>query len=461
LYVFRLGFSRRFATLESNVRRLAAGEKSPPIRGGDEIARLDLAFRDLTAELMNKSGEVRDLYDNAPCGYHSLAADGTFVMVNATELGWLGYAAEEMLGRMKFPELLTERSRQVFLDNFSQFKRVGAVHDLEFEMIRKDGSVFPILLNASSVRDAKGNYIRSRTTLIDITERKRAEDAMRRLSEGLEESVRARTSELAEAYRELIHRNSENEMFVYSVSHDLRSPLVNLQGFSRELEKGSQGLAGLLEAEAVPAEIRDRARSILSGKMNQSLGFIRNAVLRLSGIIDALLRLSRAGRVEYRWQTIDMDRLAAHVVGATQSTITERGASVRVGRLPTTWGDRNAVEQLLANLVANALTYLDPTRPGQIEIGCLPQGAREISDGFHGYYVRDNGLGIAEAHQQKIFQAFQRAHPGVGSGEGLGLAIVARVAERHRGRVWVESCPGQGSTFFFALPAAPNTPSLT
>jgi signal transduction histidine kinase len=103
-------------------------------------------------------------------------------------------------------------------------------------------------------------------------------------------------------------------------------------------------------------------------------------------------------------------------------------------------------------LIGNALTYLSPNRQGVVEVGCRP----EIASGLRTYFVRDNGLGIAEGHRQKIFQAFQRAHPGVGSGEGLGLAIVARVAERHNGRAWVESKPGEGSTFFVTLPAAPE-----
>ncbi len=148
-----------------------------------------------------------------------------------------------------------------------------------------------------------------------------------------------------------------------------------------------------------------------------------------------------------------MGRTVAQVVTAAQGTITERGAAVRVGDLPFVWGDRTAVEQVFGNLLGNALTYLNPKRPGEIVVGCL---AADAPEGFQTFFVRDNGLGIAEAHRQKIFQPFQRAHPGVGSGEGLGLAIVARVVERHRGRVWVESRAGEGSTFYVTLPTTPG-----
>jgi signal transduction histidine kinase len=127
--------------------------------------------------------------------------------------------------------------------------------------------------------------------------------------------------------------------------------------------------------------------------------------------------------------------------------------------MPCALGDSTAIEQIFANLIGNALVYLEPSRPGVLEIGCLPAGAAGVPEGYRAYYVKDNGLGIAEAHRARIFQVFQRAHPHIGTGEGIGLAIVQRIAERHRGRVWVDSAMGTGSTFYFTLPFAPNTSS--
>ncbi|HEY1190704.1 MAG TPA: PAS domain S-box protein [Gemmata sp.] len=593
---FRRGIARRFAALESNARQLAAGGPfPPPLEGGDEVARLDRAFRDMAAALIRASDAIKDLYDHAPCGYHSVDADGAIVAINQTELRWLGYASPELVGRVRFVDLVTPNLRGAYTQGFERVREHGSVTDIELELVRKDGSTFPVLVSSSSIRDADGGYLRSRTTLTDLTERKRAEDEVRRLNAELEERVRVRTAELDRANaalrkeealfrgafdntnvamvltdldnqflranaafarmfgytpeelrglgladithpdhlresldrreellagagdafhmekryrhkdghvlwgltnvaltrgpdgrpqmyigqvqdvterkaaeeavrersaeleaanRDLAQKNAENEMFVYSVSHDLRSPLVNLQGFSKELDKANRALGAILDEGAVPPDVRERGRALLGGKMTKSIGFIQTAVLRLSGIIDALLRLSRAGRVEYRRERADMNRIVAQVVAATQGTVTERGAAVRVGELPPVWGDRTAIEQMFGNLIGNALTYLDPARPGAIEVGCLPPGP-EAPHGLRTFFVRDNGLGIAEGHRQKIFQAFQRAHPGIGSGEGLGLAIVAHVAERHGGRVWVESHPGTGSTFFVTLPAAP------
>ncbi len=595
-YVFHRSIARRFAALETNAHRLAlGGALPPPLEGNDEIASVDRAIRAMAAELTRASEQVRDLYDNAPCGYHSVDQDGVLVAVNRTELRWLGYGADEVLGRRRFADLVSPNSRATYQRGFDRVREEGAVVGVELDLVRADGTTLPVLVSSSSVRDSDGRYLRSRTMLTDLTERKRAENEVRRLNAELEERVQIRTAELdrsnaalreeealfrgafdttnmamvltdldnrfiranaafarlfgyakpddvlglgladvthpdhldesferraallagagdhfqmekqyrhkdghvlwgltnvalvrgpggrplmyvgqvqditerkaaevavrersaalAEANRDLAQKNTENEMFVYSVSHDLRSPLVNLQGFSKELEKGCQQLTTLVNEESVPPDVRTRGRALLEGKMAKSIGFIQTAVLRLSGIIDALLRLSRVGRVEYRWEVVDLARVVEQVVVAAQGTVTERGATVRVGDLPTARGDRTALEQLFGNLIGNALTYLDPARPGVIEVGCLPPGTGDVPLGFRTYFVRDNGLGIAPAHRQKIFQAFQRAHPGVGSGEGLGLAIVARVAERHRGRAWVESHPGAGSTFFVTLPA--------
>src|SRR2546421_9245807 len=128
-----------------------------------------------------------------------------------------------------------------------------------------------------------------------------------------------------------------------------------------------------------------------------------------------------------------------------QAVIQERGATVRVGTLQPAWGDPAALEQVFANLIGNALNYLDRQRPGVVEIGAASE-----ANGTRTYHVKDNGLGIPDAYRHKVFAAFQRVHPDVAAGEGMGLTIVRRIVERHRGRVWLESTAGTGTTFFVA-----------
>lgn len=131
------------------------------------------------------SDEIKDLYNNSPCGYHSLDVDGMFVRINDTELAWLGYGREEIVGRRKFPELLTAESAARFVRWFPKFKQTGRAVDLEYDLVRRDGSIFPVSLSASAVRDAAGNYLMSRSTMFDITERRRAELALRRSEEDM------------------------------------------------------------------------------------------------------------------------------------------------------------------------------------------------------------------------------------------------------------------------------------
>ncbi|QCP49738.1 histidine kinase [Trinickia violacea] len=316
----------------------------------------------------------------------------------------------------------------------------------------------------------------------------------------LKEKLEARAEELTRLNDDLRQQTQDNEMFIYSVSHDLRSPLVNLQGFSRELQVSCDELRATLDAAHVSASDRARMADVLDGDLSESLHYLRTAVARSASIIDALLRISRAGRFEYQWQRVNVGRVVERIVERLQPTLDERGAALEVADLPPAWGDAGAVEQIFSHLIGNAVNYLDPERPGRIEIGALaaPEaeepaegGAQEagaavltasastaaataaaasaapgaIASGtaslapdappMRTYYVRDNGLGIPAACMPKMFNAFQRLHGDVAQGDGIGLALVRRMTERHGGRVWVESAEGAGATFFVSLPEQP------
>ncbi|CBW76800.1 Sensory transduction protein kinase (EC 2.7.3.-) (plasmid) [Mycetohabitans rhizoxinica HKI 454] len=256
--------------------------------------------------------------------------------------------------------------------------------------------------------------------------------------------------ELGTMNEHLRERTQENEMFIYSVSHDLRAPLVNLQGFSQELSLACDSVREILARSTLTDTQRRRLSRIVDDDIAEALRFLQTAVMRSASIIDALLRLSRAGRVEYRPQQVDVQAVMSRVVDAMRDSIKSRGVTVKIHPLPSAWGDPTAVEQVFANLVSNAVNYLDPSRPGEIEIGTRPNPV-----GVHSlriYYVRDNGYGIPASALPKLFTAFQRLHGGAVKGEGIGLALVRRVVERHGGNVWAESSEGIGSTFYLSLP---------
>ncbi len=343
-------------------------------------------------------------------------AERKIALVNSQTEKLFGYPREELLGQpieMLVPWRFRVRHPE-YVKGFlaaPQPRAMGAGRDLFG--LRKDGREVPVEIGLNPLVNKEGVMVLA--SVIDITERK---DNVRRLSELNED---------------LTQKNHENELFVYAVSHDLRSPLVNLQGFSTELEESCQELRKLLGNPSVPAEVRDASTAILDEGVTQSIRFILSAVSRLGSIIDSLLRLSRVGRVEYRWQTVDVGQVVRRLVDATSSTIEERGATVTVGDLPAAWSDPTAIEQIFGNLIGNALKYLGPDGDGAIEIGALDATSDETNAPMLTYYVKDNGIGIPENCQEKVFQAFQRLESSSVPGEGMGLAIVRRVVGRHNG----------------------------
>jgi signal transduction histidine kinase len=254
------------------------------------------------------------------------------------------------------------------------------------------------------------------------------------------------------AFRDMVEKLNvqmqDNDLFVYSVSHDLRSPLVNLQGFSEELSRSCDELESLFDRGDVPAGVRDRGRKILAGSIEESVHYIQTAVGRLARIIDGLLRLSRAGRVVYEPQVADVRLIVTRIVDSLRDSITAKGADVSVGELPAAWGDPAAIEKIFANLITNAVQYLESDRPGRIEVGAVEPGGDHLAV----YFVKDNGKGIPDQYHKRVFAPFNRFSPDAAQGEGVGLALVARVAHRQGGRIWMESTAGVGSTFFVSLP---------
>ncbi len=263
------------------------------------------------------------------------------------------------------------------------------------------------------------------------------------------EELQRRAEELERTNQDLIYKTQENETFVYSVSHDLRSPLVNLQGFARELTHACTELREVLESATLPSDVHGRVGTIIDEDILTSIHFIETAVTRSSNIIDALLRLSRAGRVEYQSQDVDLNPIIERIVAAMRVTLDEKKAQVHARPLPAVRADPTAIEQVFANLIANAVNYLDPNRPGRIEVGVAGE-ADQAADRVT-LFVRDNGLGIPAAYLPKLFVAFQRLHGNIAPGEGIGLALVKRIVDRHGGRIWAESTEGVGTVFYVSL----------
>jgi len=436
--------------------------------------------------LKSLSLELQDLYNNAPCGYHSLDTEGTIVQINDTELRWLGYERNEVEGRKRIIDFFTPDSQRTFQVNFQVFKQQGFITDLEFEMVRKDGTTFPILLSATAMKDAKGNFIKSRTSVFDISTRKIIEEKLnsffslsldmlciagydgyfkrlnqvwekilgytvdelcaqpyinfvhpddieatkveaQKLAQGIE-ADRKRSEEEQRKLNELLQTaNKELEAFSYSVSHDLRAPLRHIVGYVELLQKHSV---------------------TLDEKGKRFLNVISNAAKTMGLLIDDLLSFSRMGRVEMTQKKVNLNEIVSNVVQTFETETKDRNIRWNIHQLPIVSCDANLLRVVFVNLISNAVKYTRKQPSPTIEIGTRVHQPNEIE-----IFVKDNGAGFDTKYVDKLFGVFQRLHSETEfEGTGIGLATVRRIVQRHNGRTWAEGEVGKGAAFYFSLP---------
>jgi PAS domain S-box-containing protein len=290
---------------------------------------------------------------------------------------------------------------------------------LDYRIILRDGSVRWLRAHGKVVMDGEGRPLRLVGTLQDVTERKRSDQAIQDLNRELQ----ARMSELAAVNKEL-------EGFSYSVAHDLRAPLRAIDGFSRML---IEDCAGAVDANG-----------------RRYLDIITQNTRQMGKLIDDLLAFSRMGRKALEVHPIDMERVVQEVFSSLKESHPDRGVTLELGPLPPGLGDPSMIRQVFANLLGNSVKYTRGKDPARIEVGARVEGGENL------YYVRDNGVGFNQDYSHKLFGVFQRLHSAKDfEGTGVGLALVQRIVQRHRGRVWGEGKLGEGATFFFTLPRAP------
>lgn len=361
-------------------------------------------------QLKTASAEIQDLYNHAPCGYLSVDRNITVITANQTLLDWLGYSPSEVIGKLKYTDFLSEQSRNEFRSRFKseidEYQTKGYVSGLEFEFMRKDKSIFPVLVNASAIFDDVGNFLKSRTTVFDNTARKEAENRADQL-------------------------RKEMEAFTYSVSHDLRAPLRFIGGYAQILEEDYKEK---LDAEG-----------------NRIIATIQKNAERMGQLIDDLLDFSRMGRKELMLATINVDEIVSEILEEFQVNKLLDNVEVKQHVLGKVRADRSMFKQVWINLISNAIKYSRKQHNSKVEIGRL-ETDREIQ-----FYVKDNGVGFDMQYAHKLFEVFQRLHKVQEfEGTGVGLALVKRIVVRHGGRVWAASRPGEGAVFYFSVPNYDN-----
>ncbi|MDO8769221.1 MAG: PAS domain S-box protein, partial [Burkholderiaceae bacterium] len=296
----------------------------------------------------------------------------------------------------------------------------GTPFDEEMEIIVGSGRRVWVRVIGQVVRDDGGHIIRLHGSTQDITERRHAQEIILRLNAELEERVRQRTSQLEAVNREL-------EAFSYSVSHDLRSPLNTIDGFSQLMERMASDKVG--------------------EKGQHYLSRIRAGTRQMGELIEGLLSLAKLSRDPLRAGTVDLANIAAQVVQACREREPERQVDIDIQANLLARGDPLLLSVVMHNLLGNAWKFTSRRQAPRIEVGC-----ETGEDGDTVYFVKDNGAGFDMAYVDKLFGTFQRLHsPSDYAGTGVGLATVKRIIDRHGGRVWAEAAEGQGATFYFTL----------
>ena len=291
------------------------------------------------------------------------------------------------------------------------------------------GALFIIVLAATSIALVRRSTARLRA----------AQAALEEANESLEATVARRTAELQQANEEIRH-------FAHIVSHDLRSPLVNIMGFTSELEHVRKELFERLSSLAARLGDSSEADERLGREFDEAVSFIKSSITRMDRLIKAILKLTREGRRELRMERIEMTELVRSIADGLGYQAHEAGASITVAPLPPVIADRLALEQIFANLLENALKYLRPGIAGQIRVTGRATPAEIV------YEVQDNGRGIDAKDHERIFEIFRRSGPQDCRGEGIGLTHVRTLVRRLGGAITVSSEPGRGSTFTVSFP---------
>jgi len=363
------------------------------------------------AELALSASEAlyRQTFELATTGIAHVDLTGRFMQVNRSLCEILGYSEKELIGR-SVKEISHPEDRNL-TDSQRMRVRSGEKPSVRFEKryIRKNGAIVWVSLSVALACDASGAPQYEIALFDDITERKKAEAALR------------------EAHEELQRSNAELEQFAYVASHDLQEPLRMVSSYTQLLMR--------------------RYGDKLDGDAKEFTAFIVDGATRMKQLIEDLLAYSRVGTRDKNFKPADAGSSLKRALINLRAAIQDSGATVTQDKLPTIQCDEVQVAQLFQNLIGNALKFRATDKAPAVHVGVADR-AQEWE-----FMVRDNGIGIEPQYFERIFMVFQRLHnKGEYPGTGIGLAIVKKVVERHGGRIWVQSQPGAGTTFHFTMP---------
>lgn len=397
-----------------------------PVAGSTNVAAgMVHVSRDITEQVLaeralrESEARFRELIETVGDWVWEVDEHNVFTYASPRAFDLLGYRPEEVRGRTPFEFMPPQEAERVAAEFSAIAARRAPFSRLENTNRRKDGTLVVLETSGAPYFDAQGRFCGYRGLDRDITERKCIERELERYRDHLEQRVEERTRELQTLNREL-------ESFSYTVSHDLRTPLRAINGFSHALREDCGG--GLDE------------------QCRAYLGHIHDATMRMSDLIDGLLGLTRVVRGEMHLEQVDLSALAHDLVRTLADAEPGRVVDLHIGPDLGATGDPNLLRPLLQNLLGNAWKFTARREHARIAFD------RERRDGRAVFFVRDNGAGFDMRHAHKLFEPFTRLHrQGEYEGTGIGLATVRRIVQRHGGAIWAEGEVGVGATFYFTL----------
>ena len=392
----------RLAYLQDNIPCIEGFVADATLRKQAEIA------------LWETQERFRAFMDNSPVIAWAKDDQGRYIYLNQTYENRFGVRLDDWFGKTDF-ELWPADIAEPFWKNDQQVLLSNGLVQIEEETYNPDGSCCKWWNFKFPIEDVTGRRYVGGIGL-DITERKHYEEKIEELNKELEQRI----VELKKVNREL-------EVLNYSVSHDLRTPLVVLSGFARILT--------------------DKHSHLLDEKGKHYLDIVNKSSKRMTELIEDLLAFFGLGQKTICHKTTDMKRLVSDIVVDFKTAFPDQNFQVNVKPLPFARGDRKMLRQVLVNLIDNAIKYSKPKELAVIEVG------GRAGEGKNIYYVKDNGIGFSRDQADNIFEVFARLNStDEFRGTGIGLAIVKKIVEKHGGEVWAEARPGAGATFYFSLP---------
>ncbi|WP_051710724.1 sensor histidine kinase [Andreprevotia chitinilytica] len=425
----------------------------------DMAERLDATERErqLTEQQLRRTAdETQDLYNRAPCGYHSLDRFGVFVQINDTELDWLGVTREEAIGKLRFTDFLSLEGRQSFKENFAHFIASGSIRDAEYRLVSRSGREMHTLASATALFNADGEFVMSRTTLYDITDRKQMENDLREARDRLEDKVAKRTHELEMKNAEL-HRAMEKLVqteklaslgnLVAGVSHELNTPIGTAFTAASTLHQEALQLHERLNAGSLKRSDLER----FTDMQQEGHGIVIRNLERASDLIKNFKQIA-VDTASTRRRHFDLREMLNEVLSTLtpQYRRTKHNVVVDVASGILLDSFPGPLEQVITNLVTNSLIHGFEN----IEAGTIRLSAHDENDIVYLVY-EDDGHGIPAGLHKRVFDPFFTTRLGQG-GSGLGLYLVySLVTGSLKGELRLESAPDQGARFTIALPKRP------